>query len=119
MREELENTKGSLRESGLTYGSRGPSVVIKFLGMELDSEKLLIRLPGEKLGEMRAILRSWRGMKSCRKRDLLSIIGVLSHAYKAIRAGRSFTRRLINRPIYNCKEARAESAAKSCSKGRH
>ena len=36
----------------------GPSVVIKFLGMELDSEKLLIRLPGEKLWEMRAILRS-------------------------------------------------------------
>ena len=71
----------------------GPSVVIKFLGMELDSEKLLIRLPGEKLGEM---LRSWRGMKSCRKRDLLSIIGVLSHASKAIRAGRSFTRRLID-----------------------
>ena len=56
----------------------GPAVLITFLGMELDSEKLQIRLPGEKLGEMRAILRSWRGMKSCRKRDLLSIVGVLS-----------------------------------------
>ena len=74
----------------------GPAVVITFLGMELDSEKLQIRLPGEKLGEMRAILRSWRGMKSCRKRDLLSIVGVLSHASKAIRASRSFTRRLID-----------------------
>ena len=35
-------------------------------------------------------------MKSCRKRDLLAIIGVLSHACKAIRAGRSFLRRLID-----------------------
>ena len=74
----------------------GPAAVITFLGMELDSVKLQIRLPGEKLGEMRATLRSWRGMKSCRKRDLLSIIGVLGHASKAIRAGRSFTRRLID-----------------------
>ena len=74
----------------------GPAAVITFLGMELDSMKLQIRLPGEKLGEMRATLRSWRGMKSCRKRDLLSVIGVLSHASKAIRAGRSFTRRLID-----------------------
>ena len=71
-------------------------MLIMFLGMELDSEKLQIRLPGEKLGKMRAILRSWRGMKSCRKRDLLSIVGVLSHASKAIRAGRSLTRGLID-----------------------
>ena len=65
----------------------GPAAVITFLGMELDSVKLQIRLPGEKLGEMRATLRSWRGIKSCRKRDLLSIIGVLSHASKAIGLG--------------------------------
>ena len=35
-------------------------------------------------------------MKACRKRELLSIIGVLSHACKAIRPGRYFPRRLID-----------------------
>lgn len=36
------------------------------------------------------------GRKACKKRDLLSLIGVLSHACKAVRAGRSFLRRLID-----------------------
>ena len=35
-------------------------------------------------------------MKSCRMRDLLSIVGLLSHASKAIRTGWSFMRRLID-----------------------
>ena len=56
----------------------------------------MVRLPEEKLKELRATLQSWRGMKSCRKRELLSIIGSLSHACKAIRAGRSYLRRLID-----------------------
>ena len=98
VRVEPEETQGGVRESGLAPGRREgrAAAVITFLGMELDSVKLQIRLPGEKLGDMRATLRSWRGMKSCRKRDLLSIIGVLSHASKAIRSGRSFIRRLID-----------------------
>jgi len=41
-------------------------------------------------------LREWRGMKSCRKRDFRPIIGSLSHACKAMRAGRSFLRCLID-----------------------
>ena len=65
----------------------GPATAITFLGMELDSANMEVRLPEAKLAELRATLKSWRGMKSCRKRDLLSIIGVLSHACKAIRAG--------------------------------
>ena len=74
----------------------GPATTILFLGMELDSVKQEVRLPEGKLAELRSTLRSWRGMKSCRKRDLLSVIGVLSHACKAVRAGRSFLRRLID-----------------------
>ena len=33
-------------------------------------------------------------MKSCRRRNLESIVGLLNHACKAVRAGRSFKRRL-------------------------
>ena len=74
----------------------GPATTISFLGMELDSAALEVRLPPEKLHRMRAELARWRGRKACRKRELLSLIGVLSHACKAVRAGRSFLRRLID-----------------------
>ena len=70
----------------------GPATTISFLGIELDTVALEIRLPAEKLERLRTELGKWRGKKACRKRDLLSLIGVLSHACKAVRAGRSFLR---------------------------
>ena len=76
--------------------TEGPSTQITFLGMELDTEELVIRLPQEKLARLRACLASWRLRKHGKKRDLLSLIGLLSHACKAVRAGRSFLRRLID-----------------------
>ena len=74
----------------------GPTTCITFLGLELNSEALELRLPMEKLSSMRAHLRSWRGRKACKKRELLSLIGILAHASKVVRAGRSFVRRLID-----------------------
>ena len=74
----------------------GPATVITFLGIEVDMVEGVLRLPQGKLAEMMALVKEWRGMKSCRKRDLLSIIGSLSHACKVVRAGRSFLRRLID-----------------------
>ena len=74
----------------------GPATVIPFLGLELDSAALEIRLPIEKLSRLRAELAKWRGRKACKKRELLLLIGLLSHACKAVRAGRSFLRQLID-----------------------
>lgn len=65
----------------------GPATTISFLGMELDSVALEVRLPQEKLHRMRAELAKWRGRKACKKRDILSLIGVLSHACKARESG--------------------------------
>ncbi len=72
----------------------GPSEVLTFLGMELDMVAMEVRLPKEKLDEMRELLGKWRGMKSCRRRDLESLVGSLNHACKAVRPGRAFKRRL-------------------------
>ena len=74
----------------------GPATSISFLGIELDTVALEIHLPAEKLEHLRTELGKWRGKKACRKRDLLSLIGVLSHACKAVKARRSFLRRLID-----------------------
>ena len=76
----------------------GPATVMGFLGLELDTEKLEMRLPQDKLHNLLEALASWRGRKACRKRELLSLIGSLSHACKAVRPGKAFLRRLIDLP---------------------
>ena len=73
--------------------SEGPSPIITFLGMELDTMKLEVRLATDKLVRL---LQHWEARRVGRKRDLLSLIGYLQHAAKAVRQGRSFTRRLIS-----------------------
>ena len=61
----------------------GLATIIVFLGLELDTQKLEIRLPPEKLERIKASPASWRGRKACKKRELLSLIGMLSHASRA------------------------------------
>ena len=74
----------------------GPSSKITFLGLELDTVRLEIRLPRLKLTRLRSLLWEWEGKRAGRKRDLLSLIGFLHHASKAVCQGRTFLRRLIN-----------------------
>lgn len=74
----------------------GPATTITFLGIELDTVKLEVRLPREKLLKLKALLKKWRQKKHCQLRDLQSLVGVLAYASKAVRAGRSFTRRLLD-----------------------
>ena len=71
----------------------GPATLISFLGLELDSVAMGLRLPHDKLKNLRALLGSWSGRKACKKRDLLSLIGSLAHAGKP---GRNYLCRLIN-----------------------
>ena len=73
----------------------GPATGITFLGMELDTVKRIIRLPEDKLIRLRTLLSDWSGRKAVRKWDLLSLIGYLHHASKAVRQGRCFLRQLI------------------------
>ena len=67
----------------------GPATVLGFLGLELDTEKLEMRLPQDKLHSLLEALSSWRGRKACRKRELLSLISSLFHACKAVCLSRS------------------------------
>ena len=70
-----------------------PSTALPFLGIELDSMAMEIRLPPEKLTRFRKELTAWKDRKKCKKRELMSLIGLLSHA---CRSGRSFLCRLID-----------------------
>ena len=74
----------------------GPSMCLIFLGIELDTVRLEMRLPVERIAHLKDLLRSWVGKKHCQKRELLSLIGKLSHACKVVVAGRLFLRRMID-----------------------
>ena len=74
----------------------GPVTVIIYLGIEIDSDDMVIRLPAEKLSELLDLLNIWHDRKKCTKRELLSLIGKLSFAAKVVQPGRIFLRRLID-----------------------
>lgn len=74
---------------------QGPHTELDFLGIVLDSEKMEVRLPTDKLARLKLMICSWSRKKVCTKREILSLIGHLSHACKVIKPGRPFLRRLI------------------------
>ena len=75
--------------------TEGPATTLTFLGIELDSEAMEVRLPREKLERLGREIGEWERKKYCTKRELLSLIGQLQHACCVVRAGRSFLRRMI------------------------
>lgn len=86
----------------------GPTTEIVFLGILIDTVKLELRLPPEKLHRLQTMLGKWRSQKHCKKRDLESLVGYLQDASKVIRSGRTFTRRLID--LLKANHHRAHSA---------
>ena len=73
----------------------GPATTMIFLGIEVDTIKGTLSLPDPKLQQYRVELVAWSRCKAARKRELLSLIGKLSHACRVIRPGRIFLRRMI------------------------
>lgn len=67
----------------------GPATVLPFLGLELDSVSQQIRLPPDKLREILAELTKWQSHSKTTKRKLLSLIGKLAFAARAVPAGTS------------------------------
>ncbi|XP_065177334.1 uncharacterized protein LOC135807904 [Sycon ciliatum] len=72
----------------------GPSTVLTFLGLELDTMALEIRLPPSKLTKLSTTVSALVQSGRVQKRDLASVLGKLSFASRAVPAGRTFLRRL-------------------------
>ncbi|MCG8624736.1 MAG: hypothetical protein MJE68_22410 [Proteobacteria bacterium] len=73
----------------------GPSTCLVFLGIEIDTIAMELRLPQEKLHKLQELLREWQFKKTCTRHSLESLLGYLNHACKVVRPGRSFIGRLI------------------------
>ena len=72
----------------------GPTTVLIFLGIEMDTQNLTLRLPKEKLCELQGLITTWRDKRCCTKSELRSLVGKLQHACKVVRPGRSFLRQM-------------------------
>ena len=72
----------------------GPSTVLIFLGIVLDTERLELRVLEEKLREIKVLITKWQTRKAGKKCELLSLIGKLAHVAKG--PCRIFLRRMIN-----------------------
>ncbi len=101
---ECQSTMAVFKESCKRLGmplddskEEGPCEVLTFLGIEIDSIKGELRLPQDKVSELRELLAKWGSKKHCRRRELESLVGSLNHACKVVRPGRAFKRRLQSR----------------------
>ena len=74
----------------------GPTTCLTYLGIEIDTVDFTLRLPHDKYHKLLTMLEGWGARTVCTKRELLSLIGVLSFACKVIKPGRTFLRRLID-----------------------
>ncbi len=88
---------GVFRRLGLPVAEEkleGPCTSLTFLGVEIDTHAMELRLPQAKLRELQVLITSWQGRKSCKRNDLESLTGKLSHACKVVQPGKTFMRRM-------------------------
>ena len=72
----------------------GPCSSLVFLGIEIDSVTMELRLPAEKVVELQRLIQTWCGRRSASKRELESLTASLSHACTVVRCGKTFLRRM-------------------------
>ena len=70
----------SLRAPLVASKTLGPSQVIEFMGIVLDTTRMEARLPEDKLSRTRDLLKSFQGRRSVRLVELQSLIGTLQFA---------------------------------------
>jgi hypothetical protein len=78
----------------------GPATAISLLGIELDTDKIEVRLPPGKLAQLKASLEKWRGRNACKKRELLWLIGSLSRPIPSEKAHRHVDHSEAAQPVH-------------------
>jgi hypothetical protein len=73
-----------------------PTEILTFLGIEFDTLAMELRLPNEKLVELKHTLELFVQSKKVTLRQLQSLIGLLNFACQVVSPGRAFCRRLID-----------------------
>ena len=72
------------------------SCVTKYLGIEINSVEMELRLPQDKLDKLRAQLNTFMGKRKASKLELEVLGGILVHCCKLVHGGHTFSRRVYN-----------------------
>ena len=76
--------------------TEGPKTSIVYLGLEIDSVEMVVRMPMPKVQEIISKIRFVRAQKKITLQRMQQLIGVLNFATRVVVPGRPFLRRLIN-----------------------
>ena len=74
----------------------GPSQIISFAGIELDSILMKARLPQEKLDKCQPLISAFVRRRKVSQQEIQSLTGLLNFACSVVVPGRAFLRRLID-----------------------
>ena len=77
------------------HKSVGSTTCLEYLGIILDSENMITKLPQYNLCRIKDLLYVFLDRRTCTKRELLSLLGHLNYATRVIIHGRSFVSYLL------------------------
>lgn len=76
-----------------------PTTNLVFLGLEIDTVKMQVSIPQEKVYQLSTLLKFWVGKRKIKLSELQSLVGKLNFFSKAIPGSRAFNRRFYNAMI--------------------
>ena len=95
--QSLESFKQTCQPLGFPLAMEkveGPSTLLTLLGITLDTAQVEIQLLDDKLARIFQCIDQWLPKKNATKCDILSLVGLLQHATKVVRCGRTFVCRM-------------------------
>ena len=74
--------------------TEGPCTVIEYLGLTIDTDEMVVKIPIDKIDELKEKINFVLSKKKITLRNLQSLAGSLAFCTKALPAGRTFCRRI-------------------------
>lgn len=97
--EHLNTTISLLRSLGFSIAWEkivGPSQTITFLGIEIDSQLMQIRLPYDKVVAYKILLKEYIDRRRASMRQLQRLAGIISFASTVVQSGRPYQQRVFD-----------------------
>ena len=95
----LRDALALCRELGVPMApakTEGPITCLTFLGIELDTVAMQMRLPASRLADLRALMVEWESRDTASIKELQSLHGLLNFACTVVRPGVFYLRRIIS-----------------------
>lgn len=107
----MNNFQNLCRDLGVPIAENkttGPTTVIEFLGLLIDTVLMMVRIPYDKLQKLQGLLKYMLNRRKVFMKELESLVGLLAFCSRAIPSSRAFLRRFydliasvkIKRPYY-------------------